>query len=136
MAKPMVIIVHVEEIAFGKVWRMLDTMPGVAKLELRSESAAPKKATNPNGDHRATWRQPGGFNLRETLLKLLAKKSLHATEIRELATKNGRSAGGANSATTNLAKRKLIKTDRKGNWSITRAGKNYLAKMQTSEVPE
>lgn len=44
MPKPMEILIQVEEGHFGKVWRTLDTMPGVALIQYKSEGVKGQKA--------------------------------------------------------------------------------------------
>jgi hypothetical protein len=45
----MIITIAVEEIAFGKIYRLLDTMPGVVSISYHAEGPKDKAASKPNG---------------------------------------------------------------------------------------
>jgi hypothetical protein len=42
MPKPITLTIDIEEIAFGRVWRLLDTMPGVVNIKLHGEGPKSK----------------------------------------------------------------------------------------------
>jgi hypothetical protein len=102
MPKPMMMMIECEEIAFGRVFRTLDTMPGVASIKIMGNGA--KIATGPGKGNRT----PG----------TRAKGSLMVAAGKSPKTLHGQSHM--------MLKLKLVKKTGKGILAITAAGKKYL----------
>jgi hypothetical protein len=49
MPKTMFALVEIEEGSFGKIWRMLDTMPGIVTLSYKSEGVKGQSGNKPGG---------------------------------------------------------------------------------------
>ena len=121
MPKPMSISIEVEEVAFGKVFRTLDGMPGVININIRG------KGPKPNGSAPilpVSARKGNGKTVHTLILEsLLASKSPKSREeLGEAVATGGKSATSTPDGLQKLKKQKLIKQAGVGKYRITAAG--------------
>jgi hypothetical protein len=104
MPKPISMTIQVEEVAFGKVWRSIDAMPGVISIQLKGDgpkSAAPQSDKGKRG------------SIQASVLQTLLNGAMSATDL----------GGGSriSGALHHLKKKKLVsKTGNK--YKVTTAG--------------
>lgn len=126
MPKPIELMIEVEEIAMGKVWRTLDTMKGVVRISLKG--SGPKKGTKTNG--KAT---NGGPSVGTLVIKALQnKKTLSKGALEELLEANGKKKTSLPSKLTELKAKKQIAATGDGLYKITAAGR----KVDTSTTSQ
>lgn len=120
MPKPMSMTIEVEEMAFGKIFRTLDGMPGVVSINLKG--AGPKAAT-PKGKANGDGTANGGKTLNTLLLEamLASKNVLTAADLASALQAHGKSRNSAQGTLSRLKAHKLVKRSGKG-WKITPAG--------------
>lgn len=116
MPKPIGMSIKVEEIAFGKVWSTLDTMPGVISITIEGNGPKAKpngKATNGNGKTVADL----------VLETLLAKSPQTKTQLEDYVAHGGKAKTSLPDTIARLKKGKLIRPiGNKGQYKITAAG--------------
>lgn len=116
MPKPMSMLIEVEELAFGRVFRTLDSMAGVISINLKGDG--PKKGP-------CTPKSQGGKTVNEIILDALLDKPMARKEIGPLLAHNGKNPSSAGSALAALRKTKKLKLNvTTGEYSlITKKGK-------------
>jgi hypothetical protein len=129
MPKPMMMMIECEEIAFGRVFRTLDTMPGVASIKIMGNGA--KIATGPGkGNRTPGTRAKGslkdGTSGRCIVLNALTDGPKSLKDINELMVAAGKSPKTLHGQSHMMLKLKLVKKTGKGILAITAAGKKYL----------
>ncbi len=153
MPKPMPIILEVEEIAFGAVFRKLRNMEGVVSIDLEGdpEDAKPAKgnvpryrAAEPTEDDTKKAKRKGkrgsdkgGDSLRCRLLDYIneAGRACPSSELQLLAEECGFAPSTYANVAYGLQRNKLGKRTKHG-WVLTAKGKKYLAtecKVQADE---
>jgi len=109
MPKPMTITVKVEEIAFGKIYRLLDTQSGVIEISYHAEGPSKLK---PNGHASGTRKSRADFKItgKDFLLQSLYKNSqpLSNSGVKALFIADGRSGSSPNSILDELKKEGLL----------------------------
>lgn len=122
MPKPMMLHVGVEEAFFGKIFRMLDGMPGVASLNIVSE-AHPPQAKQSKGT------VADGSTTHCIVLKALitAKRTMSKAELAKALTEAGKKPSSLPSALQSLKKKRLIINQSRDNWKITPQGQSFFA---------
>lgn len=115
MPKPIIMIVSVEEIAAGKIWRSLDAMNGVVSIGIKGEGP---KQVKPNGTGN------GDKTAKELIIDALKEKSPQS----RLALEHAIEAGGKRKtslpqALAELKKLKRIIPLKYGQFKIAAAGK-------------
>jgi hypothetical protein len=118
MAKPIKLLVDIEEIAFGRVFRALDGMPGVVSLTpIGDGPRAAKGAAGKKGK--------GGTVYCLVLRTLIdAGKPVNRDTLRNVLASNGKSATSLPDALTKLAKAKHI-TNKNAMYSVTPTGRKH-----------
>lgn len=122
MPKPMTITVGVEEAYFGKIYRSLDTTPGVVSLSYHSEH---KTEGKPNGKVNLKYETSAKALVLDTLSK--AKGPLPASAIVEAFRKASRADGSASSTLHVLKTGGLITQSRKG-YALSSRGRKAISK--------
>lgn len=109
--------IQVEEIAFGKVFRTLDTMPGVIAINLHG--SGPKEQTTSSPPRRT-----GGATVECLILGALreTKVPLTRTTLTEVIVQGGKAASSFQDAISKLVKKKHVTKGVDGNYKITAAG--------------
>lgn len=120
MPKPMFLQIAVEESFFGRVFRALDGMAGVAGVTIVSERHPPK-AAKPQGS--ATK----GTTAACLILKTLEAGITHRDALGAMLEQNGKKAATAPSTLQSLLKAKHITARGNGTYKITPAGKKWRA---------
>jgi hypothetical protein len=121
MPKPMMLHVAVEEAFYGKIFRALDTMPGVVSLNPVSE-AHPQQAKAGKPDSIKNGSTAGCLVL-AALIK--AKRPMAKAELAEAMTTGGKKAATLPSTLQSLkSKRHVINA--KGAWQITPTGVKFF----------
>jgi len=118
MPKPIMMMIEVEEIAFGKVWRTLDLMPGVITIHMKG--SGPKAiASKPNG-------KGNGTTIPNLILEaLLARspKTMSKIELEKVIEAGGKMKASLPNSIQKLKKQKCIRSiGSKGDYKITAAG--------------
>lgn len=116
MSKPMTMVIEVEEIAFGKVFRTLDAMPGVISIHLKgSGPKAPKPAA-----------VSVSATVKSMILGALSEKPHDIDALKDIVAKGGKSATSVPDAINKLKNDKKIASvvGQKGVYRITAAGRN------------
>jgi hypothetical protein len=117
MPKPMTMVIQVEETAFGRVFRLLDTMPGVASITL---TGAGPKTKGP--------KKVGGPTVPMLILNALcAAKGGHmlTAELRPVVEAGGKKGTSVPDSLTKLGKLKLV-TRKEGVITITALGRKHM----------
>ena len=134
MPKPMTMIITVEEIAFGKVFRILDTMPGVVSISLTGQG--PKMPGKLNGSHKG--QKMGGANTVPCLvLGALIEadgKSLNRSDLIPAVEAAGKRATSVPDALTKLIKLSCIKR-KEGQITITATGRKHYETACAIQAP-
>lgn len=132
MPKPMTMTIEVEEIAFGKVFRTLDGMPGV--INIRITGSGPKAMAKPNGRGTNGQRQGGTKTVPGIVLGELVKGPRGRPDLAPALERAGKKATSLPDALQKLRKAKAIKTAGKGKgteYTITPVGmKQYEAALE------
>lgn len=111
MAKPMSMLIEVEEVAFGRVFRTLDGMQGVISINLKG--TGPKKGP-------CTPKAQGGKTVNEIILDALTDSPLPRKTLEGVLARHGKAATSAASALTHLRKTKKVKLNATtGEYSLT-----------------
>lgn len=121
MAKPIRVTIDVEESFFGKIYRTLDTMPGVAAISIHSEGV--KQASSPGGK----GQKRGGTQSAECVVLGELRKG---PQLRVALTEALNAAGKKGDASIAITMRKLVEqkqATKKGvgknvTYTITKAG--------------
>lgn len=116
MPKPMNLHIVVEEIAFGRIFRLLDGTPGVVRINLQSEEA-PKQARKPSNPDK----KPQGVRV---LMALNASED--PLSLVEIAEALGTNCNNATKPVSIHLRAKRIQRVRRGVYKITAAGIKYL----------
>lgn len=117
MPKPITMIIDVEEIAFGKVWRALDVMPGVINIHMKG--TGPPKLPEQKV---ATVKKNGKTTKRLVLESLLSKSPKAREELEAAIVNGGKQKTSLPDTLTKLKKEKSIRPIGKGKYKITAAG--------------
>lgn len=107
MPKPIKIVVEVEELAFGRVFRTLDNMQGVASITIVSEGGK-----TPGSPKSSTERQKrGGATTLSCIIlsDLMTGSAKDAEWLRQTAVKSGKAASSVPDSLNKLLKAKEIK---------------------------
>ena len=112
MPKPITMIVNVEEIAAGKVWRTLDAMNGVVSIGIKGDGP---KQVKPNGKGEKTTQR--------LVLDALNKSPLDKKALELAIEAGGKKKTSLPAAIFELKKAKLITPLVGGLFKITAAGK-------------
>lgn len=115
MPKPITMLVDVEEVAAGKIWRMLDAMNGVVSIKIKGEGP---RQVKPNGKE-SSQRTTQGL----ILDALRAKSPLHRSALQSVIEAGGKQKSSLPQALAELKKRKRIIPLIGGMFKITAAGK-------------
>lgn len=116
MPKPMKMMIEVEEIAYGRVFRVLDTMQGVVTITPVGEG--PKQA-------KAAAKGKKGTVYCLVLSALIeADKPLNRDALRDVLKANGKAASSLPDTLTKLKKAKHI-TIKSAMYSVTPAGRKH-----------
>lgn len=138
MPKPMQLLVDIEEIAFGRVFRMLDTMQGVARLSIVGEGV--KKAGAPNGGGNTGVRKGGSQTAVCLILGALVNSpGLSRPQLGAILEGNGKKAASLPDALQKLRKAKEITAKGKGastRYDVTRAGRTHYQTACAIQPPE
>lgn len=126
MPKLFPIHIDVEELAVGKVMRLLHNMPGVAKVHL--DFGIPKKANGEMPPPRAFNRPRKQFATtgEDDALKLLSKGAMATKVIRDHFADMGRSPASINSVLHALKQNGDAKLSDNGEWVLTKKAKDRL----------
>lgn len=125
MPKPMTVTIDVEEIAFGRVWRTLDAMPGVVKMHMHGTGPKPEakvRASSKKGETvhcvllRALKANEDAFPS-----ALIPKKVLEDAVI-----KAGKAKGSLHNVIDKAKKLKHLRSPKTGFYKITPAGVKYI----------
>jgi hypothetical protein len=121
MPKPMTMTIDVEEIAFGAVFRRLDTMPGVISINLRG--SGPKPAPS------STRRKGGSATVECLILGALveATKPLSRPDLVAAVTAGGKQASSMPDALVKLKRKSHIAYLKGALYKITKAGRARYA---------
>lgn len=124
MPKTFPILIDVEEIAVGRVMRVLNKMPGVSKLHLDLQE---KKQAKANGASRpATGRVNLAHSGNDTALAALYRKSPQTTgDLRAFFVAEGRSPHSINSVMHNLKRAGDVKSTTDG-WILSKKARDRL----------
>jgi hypothetical protein len=130
MVKPMPMRLQVEEVAFGKVFRMLSGMPGVVSIDIDAES--PKRQYNKkNGAEQAPradrGSKAGGNSSICLMLAALTKGPVDRKTLEDAVVAGGKAKATLNNQLWSAKERKLIVKKANGTFSMTAKGKTYLA---------
>jgi hypothetical protein len=125
MAKPLQMMISVEEIAFGKVYRMLDTMPGVAAITILGEG--PKT----NGAAPRGKQKQGGTGSVYCLLlgAMIETPGISRPQLITVAEANGKKGTSVPDAITKMKKAKHVAVKGSGKastFTVTAAGKKHF----------
>ena len=114
MPKPITMLVDVEEVAAGKIWRTLDAMNGVVSIKIKGEGP---RQVKPNG-------KGNGHTAQRLILDALrAKSPLHRSELQAAIEAGGKQKTSLPQALSELKKGKRIIPLKAGLFKITAAGK-------------
>ena len=137
MAKPMRVMVEVEEVAHGKLFRVLDGMPGIVSITPIGDG--PKSA----GSGRTGVKQGGAASSECIVLGALiaAKGSVPRTELTKVLVSHGRSPSGVGTIMSVLSKKKEVKAvsgagTKDVKYSVTSAGKKRFETACQIQQPE
>lgn len=114
MPKPMSLTIEIEEIAFGRVWRTLDAMPGVINIHMKGQGPKQLKPATEVLNKKTTAR----LVLEALLIKSPASKLL----LEEAILAGGKQKASLADTLTKLKKQKNISPAGKGMFKITAAG--------------
>jgi hypothetical protein len=118
MPKPIVMIVAVEELLAGKIWRLLDSTPGVVEINIQGSGPKPNGAAVPS---KANGKN-NGTPARILVLNALLSKSPQSKEaLGNLLEKNGKMRSTLPSTIAVLKQKKHIAAVDDG-FKITSAG--------------
>lgn len=129
MAKPMTMSIAVEEAAFGRVFRLLDSMPGVVSINILG--TGPKA----NGAAPAASQKRGGSQSVPCLalgMLMESEEPLNRAALSEVLIKHGKKPSSLPDALMKMRKAKEIRTVGKGRnvtYKITPAG---IKRFQTA----
>ena len=130
MPKTFPILIEVEEIAVGRVMRLLNKFPGVAKINLNLERSPGK----PGMPHKSNGAVRSKVNLPTTgsddALKALYKNPMTTAQLRDVFLASGRSAKSINSVCHTLKKTGDIKQGSGGVWALTKKARDRLRHHQ------
>jgi len=125
MPKLFPIYIEVEELAVGKVMRLLNKMPGVAKFNLDMDRPA-----KPNGMREPKQRRaPKKFDMKaeDFIGDILFKNgATPASVLKQHFADVGRSPNSVNSQLSDMQEKKLIKQDGLGGWVLTKLARDRL----------
>ena len=125
MPKPMIITVSVEEIAFGKVYRMLDTHPGVISMTYHAEGSKPnghdKKENGNKGKPKNTFEMRGSEYLLGAMYK--HKGPVRTIALRKLFEQAKRSPASVSSL-LHAAKQEGLIESREDGYVLTKKGRD------------
>ena len=117
MPKLFPIHIEVEEVALGRVMRILHNTEGVAKINLQMEE--PKAKPNGFRSHHPRSEENG----QSLALKILAKKPASRKDLMASFVAQGRSGKSINSVLWNLQQDKLIARFKDGAYHLTAKGR-------------
>lgn len=125
MAKPLIMTINVEEIAFGRVFRALDAMPGVVSIDIQAESKRGAAAPAPAGRVGGKGTRTGAATIECIILGALGDGSEARTrdELRTAITRAGKAATSMPDALRKLKEKRHVKVAAGGKYAITVAGK-------------
>lgn len=130
MAKLLGLSVKVEEIAFGKVWSTLDSIPGVVTITIEG-SAKPMPNGKSNGKKSNGSSNGTGKTVQRLILEaLLARSPLTKFELQDHIAAAGKSRLSLPDQMAKLREEKCVKLMAAGNYSITAKG----TKQATTEL--
>ena len=129
MAKPLMMTIAVEEAFFGKIYRTLDNMPGVATITIHSEGVKGNGAAPPTGGR---GQKRGGTQSSECVVLGALRKG---PQVRSVLTEALNAAGKKGEASIAVTMRKLHtqkQVTKKGTgknvtYTITKAGEQRYA---------
>lgn len=124
MVKPLTMTISVEETFFGKIYRMLDTMPGVASIAIHSEGVKANGAAKPK-------KKQGGTQSAHCLVlgALVKSPGITKAQLVPVLEGNGKKATTLPDTITKLKKAKHIAVKGSGKaatFTITAAGKKHF----------
>lgn len=127
MPKPMFMTVQVEEFAFGRVFRLLDTTPGVVTINLKGEGPRAK----PNG--KAIQKKGGAQSIPCLVLGALIKTpGLSRPQLIALLEGNGKKPSSLPDSLTKLRHAKEITSSGKGSNTKYQATKAGVKRFETA----
>jgi hypothetical protein len=123
MPKPITITIQVEEVAFGRIFNLLDKMPGVVALNLHGSGSKPNGAAP----------KKRGATSASIILKILTTANCGRELLRSAMVKEGKSPASLQSTIDYLRKNKHIQDMPKGLFRITAAGRKYYSDATKGE---
>jgi hypothetical protein len=126
MPKPMMIMIMVEELAFGSVYRKIDAMPGVISLSLNANNG--DKAPAAPAKTRAKGKTADGSTALCIVLNALHMahgSAIPRSELRDLIVTQGKAPKSLANVIFTGRRKKLMKTTKDG-LVILPAGDKYL----------
>jgi hypothetical protein len=123
MPKPLTMTIAVEELHFGKVFRTLNSMPGVAAIQIGGEAVKPKS----NGGYAASNNRGTDAAGTSAICLVLNALSIRAQTKKELDEALGKYGKKATTPITKLTARRMVVRKGRGLYAITPAGKKHFA---------
>lgn len=121
MPKPFLLGIEVEEIALGKIMRVLNKMPGVVKLHM--------DFNKPNGAHSPAapkFKKKFDMTASEFILTLLDKDQMRSADMKDHFSDVGRQPSSVASSLSDAYKAQLVKKNAEGVWSLTKKGHDKM----------
>jgi len=128
MPKLFPIHIEVEEVALGRVMRILHHTEGVAKIDLQMEEPAPRpKLKKPNGHAPHAVRDKFEIKGTDFVIEMLDKANgpIRHNAIRQAFVNKGRAPGSANYCLYGLAQEGLVQSTKEG-YVLTKKMKDRL----------
>lgn len=126
MAKPLMMTIAVEESFFGKIYRTLDSTPGVASITIHSEGPKSNGAASP----RAGQKQGGTGSVYCLILNaMIENPGIARPQLMAVAEANGKRATSVPDAITKAKKAKHVAVKGSGKsstYTITAAGRKHF----------
>lgn len=135
MPKTFPILIDVEEIAVGRVMRILNKLPGVAKLHLDMGGGKPK-ANGPVAN-RPPYRKFSSKAEEDILAALYTGKQLTSAQLRDVFVAKGRAPGSVASSLTQAQRDGDIARAKIGDgWVLTKKARDRLRWQHGDAVPK
>jgi hypothetical protein len=133
----MTLTVHVEEIAFGRVFNVLDGMPGVINIALHARGPKPNGHAKANGSSMKGQKMGGANSVLCIVLGAMieAEEPVERAVINAAVTAAGKSATSVPDALNKLTKLKTFTKLSNGTYKVTATGRKYYANACAVEAP-
>lgn len=140
MAKLFPIGIEVEEVAVGRVLRVLNNTPGVAKMHLNMLNEAPAteeiEAVSEVRQVLPPVRRAKENSSQMVVAQVLKLTPAHNTILKEALVRSGFSATSLPSLITKMRERGYVKRVGVGTWRITDKGVRHYGLTETKEMPK